>query len=155
MAEVPQQWRADVSVSEAAKTHNLQFLGCSWIRAQGSYPGNWVRLISVLLHFQLTFTCEQSQNLITPSPLAAEPNSGMNFHPRATWFCSHQFHPVLSLLPSLQKAIPDWEHSIQRLPGEQEWFTSAGDWTRLCLALGPRFRNNNVMNNPFMFIHLV
>lgn len=68
------------------------------------------------------------------------------------------FPPVLpSALPPpiLQKAMPDWEHSIQQLPGGQEWFISAGDWTRLCLALVPRFRNNNVMNNPFMFIHLV
>lgn len=93
----------DGSGSEAASPHPLKLLGWSWVRALGSYPGNWGRLTPVLLLFHPTFICEQSHNPLTPSPLAAQPNSGMNFHPQETWFCFHQFYPALSLLPSCRK----------------------------------------------------
>lgn len=84
-------------------TTSSEIAGMSWVRALGSYPGNWGRLTPVLLLFHPTFICEQSHNPLTPSPLAAQPNSGMNFHPQETWFCFHQFYPALSLLPSCRK----------------------------------------------------
>lgn len=106
-----------------------------------------------------------SHNPITPSPLAVELSSVMSFqhtgHPQTSSqgarVCSHQIYSVPSFLPFLQKATLHWVHrNISSATSRRARMTYISrDWNRLCLAFVPCFRKNNVMNNPFKFLHLV